>query len=578
MAARTQSRATTTVADYILDRLAGAGVEHVFTLPATSNAGFLRAIQRHKKVDNVPTCSELEAGHAADAYARLRGRSAACVSYGVGTLSLLNAVAGSFVERVPVVVVNGGPSVRETWVERNRGVLFSHSTGLPDSDLETFRRFTAATVRVDDPERIRLVDEALRAGERQSLPAYIEVPNDLWDAQCRAPTDDEPAADSQPPDHDRVEGLADRVAAALKSADRPVVLAGVELARLRLVDAFEDFIAASKLDFVTTLLGKSLLPEDHPQFAGVYGSDLAPGQTERRLEQSDRILAIGTILGVDHASLVEARYDAMILATSRAFRFGYREGPAVPLRPLLEALTDRFGGKPKPPPSSSRRGRRKPGPYRDRRQTGEPADRGASPITFESFFDQIDAFIDSRSVVLVDTCLGSFPGADLHIAGKSRFITQAVWLSIGHLGGAVLGARCASARGARVIGITGDGGFQITPQAFSSLVRFGAPAVLFVLNNGLYGIEQYLIEDEYYRERTPPLEFCRLNRWDYARLAEAMGGTGVEVRTDPQLQSVLAELPSMQGAVLVDVHIDPYDLPPEYVSRLVQAAVPHLAP
>jgi hypothetical protein len=71
----------------------------------------------------------LEAGYAADGYARLRQIGVVSVSYGVGTLCLVNAVAGSLAEKIPLVVVNGGPSERELWVERNQGVLFSHSTG-----------------------------------------------------------------------------------------------------------------------------------------------------------------------------------------------------------------------------------------------------------------------------------------------------------------------------------------------------------------------------------------------------------------------------------------------------------------
>jgi len=58
---------------------------------------------------SVVTASELEAGYVAG-YARTKGLGAASVAYGVGTLAKINAIAGAYVERSPVVVINGGPT------------------------------------------------------------------------------------------------------------------------------------------------------------------------------------------------------------------------------------------------------------------------------------------------------------------------------------------------------------------------------------------------------------------------------------------------------------------------------------
>jgi TPP-dependent 2-oxoacid decarboxylase len=58
----------------------------------------------------VVTASDLEAGYAADGYARTKGLGAVSVAYGVGALGMINAIAGAYVERSPVVIVNGGPT------------------------------------------------------------------------------------------------------------------------------------------------------------------------------------------------------------------------------------------------------------------------------------------------------------------------------------------------------------------------------------------------------------------------------------------------------------------------------------
>src|SRR3954465_8668443 len=95
-----------TVAEYLAIRLREIGVAHIFTVPGDYCAGFLDVIDAMPGLERVPTINELGSGYAADGYARFRGAGAACVQYGVGSFSMLNAVAGSYVEFVPVAVIS----------------------------------------------------------------------------------------------------------------------------------------------------------------------------------------------------------------------------------------------------------------------------------------------------------------------------------------------------------------------------------------------------------------------------------------------------------------------------------------
>src|SRR5215831_544777 len=101
MAATPQS---CTVAEYLVTRLREIGVEHVFTVPGDYCAPFLEVLDNTPGIERVPNINELGCGYAADGYARFKGVGAACVQYGVGSFSLLNCTAGSFVERLPVAV------------------------------------------------------------------------------------------------------------------------------------------------------------------------------------------------------------------------------------------------------------------------------------------------------------------------------------------------------------------------------------------------------------------------------------------------------------------------------------------
>ena len=141
-------------ADYVIERLMQQNVEALFGVPAVYGAALFAAAARAntpaRTFRTVVNSSDLESGYAADGYARVRGLSAVSVSYGVGTLSLVNAVAGAYIERSPVVVLNGGTVTdKHRRPEQRTGVLFSHSMGRPHSDMEAFAPFTALCERAE---------------------------------------------------------------------------------------------------------------------------------------------------------------------------------------------------------------------------------------------------------------------------------------------------------------------------------------------------------------------------------------------------------------------------------------------
>lgn len=581
---------TFTVADYLIERLKQLKVSHVFSVPGTACADFILAVERTGSIDNVGTANELEAGYAADGYARVRGVGAVCVTYGVGTLSLVNAVAGALVEKCRLVVINGGPNPRELWVEQNMGVLFSHSTGRGQTDYEIMQRVTAAaeviTSAAQAPEQI---DAALLACVTHSQPVYIEIANNLWNKPCSSPRGTLEPIPAEI-DESAMNEAVNETIAKLRSARLPVIWIGEELQRFGLEDKSLELIEQTGLPFAATLLGKAILPEEHPNFIGVYDSDLAPKVTRDILENSDCILALGTILSVDHTFLVTKSYGNIILSSSDLFRFGYKTFSRVPLAAFLDALLRRvtdekaadstfklaqipeeFQTRLSLDASYSKRRFASMSPggeqhFAERAEHEINEQPDTRKITYESFFRSLDDFIDEKMLVLVDTCLGAYPGADLKIKRRFGFIAQPVWLSIGYAVGATLGAGCALEKGERAVAVVGDGCFQMVAQAFSTIARNKQPAVMFVINNGLYGIEQFLIDPQFYKdESAEPLFFNQLAVWQYARLPEVFGGGwGCAVETMRELDAALERANSSEeGPALIEVRISAKDLPPE---------------
>ncbi|PEK58759.1 alpha-keto acid decarboxylase family protein [Bacillus wiedmannii] len=91
-----------TVSTYLLDRLSELGIEHIFGVPGDYNLAFLDDVLAHEKLKWIGNCNELNAAYTADGYARIKGIAALITTFGVGELSALNGVAGSYAENVPV--------------------------------------------------------------------------------------------------------------------------------------------------------------------------------------------------------------------------------------------------------------------------------------------------------------------------------------------------------------------------------------------------------------------------------------------------------------------------------------------
>ncbi|MCW2936623.1 MAG: thiamine pyrophosphate TPP-binding protein, partial [Actinomycetia bacterium] len=100
-----------TVIEYVLRRLKDVGVDHIFGVAGDYAFPIDDAIVKHPGIEYVACCNELNAGYAADGYARVHGIGALCTTYGVGELSAINAIAGSYAENVPVIHITGMPAM-----------------------------------------------------------------------------------------------------------------------------------------------------------------------------------------------------------------------------------------------------------------------------------------------------------------------------------------------------------------------------------------------------------------------------------------------------------------------------------
>lgn len=172
----------------------------------------------------VGNCNELNAGYAADGYARVNGIAALVTTFGVGELSAVNAIAGAYSEYVPIVHIVGVPST----ISQRNGMLLHHTLG--NGDFKVFAKMSAeiscATGHLMDPYEIpTLIDNAIRECYVKSRPVYLTLPTDMVQKKVEGARLNKKIDLSFPPNDEEAENYCvDVVLKYLQEATNPVVL------------------------------------------------------------------------------------------------------------------------------------------------------------------------------------------------------------------------------------------------------------------------------------------------------------------------------------------------------------------
>ena len=323
------------VAEYLIARLKQAGLEHLFAVPGDYASPFLVTLDATPGITRIPNINELGCGYAADGYARFRGIGAACVQYGVGTFSVLNCVAGSFVERLPVVVISASPKTADRELEHSEQILFHHSTGDLRADQIVFQNVTVASEILrtgeDAPGQI---DRAIVAMLTHRRPIYLEGLNDVWYMPC-APPEGTLAAVITPSEPKSLAAALDAAWSRIEASRLPVLWAGVEIGRFGLQGTLQQIVDASGLHFTTTSLGKTVLEERQPQFIGTYAGPASPALTRAVMKATDCPIALGTIITDDYLDIMASSFGNMIEVNDQEARVGYQYYHRVTLRDFL---------------------------------------------------------------------------------------------------------------------------------------------------------------------------------------------------------------------------------------------------
>jgi len=535
-----------TVADYILKRLAEQHVDRLFGVPAAYCAPLFDAAPAHG-VKSVVAASDLEAGYAADGYARSKGLGAVSVAYGVGTLSMINAIAGAYVERSPVVVINGGPAPAAIASLHKFDIVFSHSIGQDATDLSAYRLVTAQAARASTVAEVpKVVDQAISAAIKTQRPVYIEINMAIWGAACPMPSRPLPVAN---PAAGTETQLATSIVGLIRAAHAPLILVGTEIQRYGLADKVADLIAKLGVRWATALPAKSVLAEQGKGWVGVYNPPHSLPAVKQAVEQADLLVTLGCVFPNGYAGLVQNSFGHMVQVYDGKVRIKTAAKQNAELGALVSALVAEAAKKqPMAVPAGATP--TFPGP-------------ASGPLTYKQVFERVSVALDPSWLVIPDTFLGIYSAANAPVKERNAFLCSGVWASIGHSVAAAVGASFGSAR--RPLVICGDGGFHMTAQTLSTMVQYGSKPVVVILANGIYGYEQFLVDESYFQNPAKqPRPYVVLNQWDFEKFAGALGVQFARtVNTAAAFDAALAAAKGFDGPAVIVAQIDPHGLPAE---------------
>lgn len=535
-------QSTYTIADYLVDRLARCGIDHMFGVPGDYNLQFLDHVIDHPSMCWVGCANELNAAYAADGYARVHGAGALLTTYGVGELSALNGIAGSFAEYVPVLHIVGAPGSGS----QQRGEMLHHTLG--DGDFGHFFEMSipvsVARAKLTVSNACQEIDRVLREMLTERRPAYLMLPADVAKAPATAPVN----AITLSPEHVDDNAMSAFLAAArqmLTPSKRVALLADFLAQRYGLQPMLRSWVSAQPLANATLLMGKGLLDEHQNGFVGTYSGAASDEKTRAAIEDADAILCIGTrFTDTITAGFTQVLPQAKTIELQpNAARVGARWFSGLPIEQAaraLQALCAELSANwlvPEP-------------------RAALPAAKSSGILTQNSFWQALQDALLPGDIILADQGTAAFGAASLRLPEDAMLIVQPLWGSIGFTLPAAFGAQTAAPE-RRVVLVVGDGAAQLTIQELGSMLRDGQKPLILLLNNEGYTVERAI--------HGPEQRYNDIASWNWTQLPQALSlncqAESWRVTETVQLREVLELAARRRRLSFVEVVLPKQEIP-----------------
>lgn len=551
-----------TVAQYTLARLAQLGIDRIFGVPGDYAFAVDDAAEKVPGLSWVGCANELNAAYAADGYARVRGAAILSTTYGVGELSALNGVMGSRAHRLPVFHLVGMPSQRI----QHLGLLTHHNLG--DTVYDRFQALSGAAccviANLTPDNCIDEMERVIREALRQSLPAYIAISQ----VNGNMPVVGTPvegkklsAVKRQGSVPTELEAAVATILARIAAARNPVAIVTHLVARYGVADRATEFVKRANLPFALMPNDKGTMDESLPQYMGLYSGiwSSSPAVCEA-VEAADLIVDVGGLLTHELNTGMWTsvpKQERILSIQDNWVRAGDKVFLNVAIEDVLAALAAKVPTR--------------EGGNLVKVEQLPVVGTGADTLSSDAFYPRLQRALRQGDTLVIETgtCMTRL-NRMLLPAGVSAE-GQGLWGSIGWATPACMGVEMAKTSG-RTWMVTGDGSHQLTLNELAVMGRYKTKPLIFVLNNGLYGVEDVI------SERGHPYD--DLAKVNYHLLPQAFGCEGwltAKVTTVAELDNALDRIEAHDGAAYIEVMIpgeESQPLPESIIDRAYKLRTP----
>ncbi|MFI7602267.1 thiamine pyrophosphate-binding protein [Actinoplanes sp. NPDC049681] len=529
--------------DRVVDDLARSGVDHVFGVGGANIEDLYDAIHRSRSaVRGIVAKHEFSAVTMADGYARATGRlGVVAATSGGGAMNLVPGLAEAHASRIPLLALVGQPPAA---LDGQGAFQDSSGKGGSFDAGQIFAPISRFCARVDRPDTIgELLPQAVAAAQREPRgPAVLLLPKDVQQASVErggvilpVPTS---GVDS---------GAVDRAVTVLGAATAVLVIAGEGVAASDARAEVAELARRTGAWVAVTPDAKDVFDNRDPRFVGVSGVMGHPTVSDC-LRRADVCLLVGTRLPImARGGLDELLARTTVICVDPEAPFVAGLSLRGDVRGALRALIARLPEQSRPCPGHA-------GPL----PLPTPPFRGAGTPYAEAF-GVIDTVVPDDSHVFVDA--GNAAAAAIHLLParrRGRFVVAVGMGGMGYAFGAGIGAALASRQ--RTFVLAGDGAFFMHGMEVHTAVEYEVPVTFVIFNNNAHGMcvtrEQLFYGDDYTYNTFRPTDIAGAMAAAFPTLSVTYAGTA------GQLHRALRRSTALRGPALVEVAVDPREVPP----------------
>jgi indolepyruvate decarboxylase len=528
------------VADYLIQELYKLGITDIFGLPGDYNFNVLYAIGDNPNVNWIGCTNELNAGYAADGYARVKGYGALVTTFGVGELSAMNAIAGSYAENIPVIHIVGVPATK--FIKQN--ALLHHNFQNPDYYVfeRAFSNVVETTAYLDGNNAKQEIDRILSIFIERKKPVYVAIPMDV----CKIEIENKSNIKLFESDKESLNAAIEHALKVINKSKYPLILGDVLVKRYQARKEFDKLIEKTKFAVSNLLMGKGIIEADNKQYLGTFLSKYENIDSYNAIQDSDCVISVGVInsdlntyrtgLPFKPSDFVEIQGTFTIIENKKYSN--------IYMKDVLNALSARLK------PIGFELPDKKP-------SFEESGIADETKLNSKYIYPRIQEFLQPNDMVFVETGIIPHGFAPTRLPANTEVNTQTLWGSIGWATPAAFGGQMA-AKNRRTILLTGEGSHQLTANEISSMMRNNVKPIIIVFNNSGYTIERVLSDN--------PWDFFNdIATWNYSKLPQVFEGDVwiSQARTNLEFDKVLkqAEIEQKSKMCYIEIFTDKMDLP-----------------